>query len=325
MPSYSKRISWKLKNAYLKSIILKNRFSSYSYPYKNNILVFGSGRSGTTWLSEILVKSVDHSVLINEPLKNAKSKEIDRLGFTGWGQYIPENDQEWKEAHYLFQKLFSGRWFNPNHLHPINSLQEIPLAKWWVHKFIRGNLLMPWIINNFSVVKPIYIIRNPFAVVNSQLQHAGWGLAKNPDFPNGVQIPPFKYFNQFYQKYEEKFLKIRRIEELLALRWCMENEYILSHPYHNQKWITIMYESLLRDPKAEITRISQALAIPFRQNEMKELRRPSKSAFDKDIPSDQSLQSSKWKQQLSPIQKEYIEKILDESDFKEIYSSKEVF
>ena len=61
----------------------------------NRILVFASPRGGSTWLSEVL-GLMDSAVVVSEPFKKGKVKEIEALGFT-WHQPIPA-DARWPES-----------------------------------------------------------------------------------------------------------------------------------------------------------------------------------------------------------------------------------
>ena len=318
MKNFKSILTWKAKNVYLKSISFRNRHPSFSYPIDSNIVIFGSGRSGTTWIAEVL-NQIEGSTLLNEPLKNSNSKRIQKLGLTGWGQYIPENDTEWKEAHRFFTQLFSGQVYNPNHIHPKNSYRAIPKTTWWIHKFIRANLLMPWILNNFVIRPPLFIIRNPYAVVNSQLKHVGWGKGRRKDFPNGITLPHFEHFPEYYEKYAEAFAKVRRMEQQLTLRWIMENEYILSHPYHNHKWLTLSYELLVMHPKRELGRIFSNLDIHPPDDLFEHIRKMSNSSFSKGEIKNPQKQLNKWQSELNTEQKELIQETLSFTPFESIF------
>ncbi len=206
--SLKNKIEWRYRNAQYHLLRLFKK-----YEHKSGIIVFGSGRSGTTHLASVLA-SQDNFTLIDEPLKNASSYKVDKLGLTGWGQYIPEDEKHWPEAYSFFDRILSGNEFNPNHIPDNNSLFK---TEAWVFKFIRANLLMPWLINNFEVRTPIYILRTPYAVVSSRLKHGGWGLHKASKLEKAVQIPNFKYFDQFYSRYEKLYQEATYLEELLTL------------------------------------------------------------------------------------------------------------
>ena len=77
-----KKIFWRYQNFLIHSLRLYYQINQH--PHQNNIIVFGSGRSGTTLLAEALAQ-LDNAKLIDEPLKNSSSHKIDKLPLTGWG------------------------------------------------------------------------------------------------------------------------------------------------------------------------------------------------------------------------------------------------
>lgn len=313
---YSK-VEWQFKNIIFKAFQYK--LGNSPVDYTTNIVLFGSGRSGTTWLGEVL-SAQEGVTLIDEPLKLSNSYRVQSLGFTGWGQYIPEYEKNWGAAHKYFQDLLTGREFNPNHvLNHNKNIFDIFFTKVWLFKFIRAHFLMPWLLNNFEVRKPIFIIRNPYSVIASQMQHVGWGLGKQLKFDKPILVPNSRYYKEFYAHYQERFSKIQRLEELLALRWVMENEFVVNHPYHNKKWHTITYEDLYLNPCLEINKIQQACGINLSKNILDNLFKPSKSAKFEMSFKDKEKQLIKWKRQLSEQQITLIKGILDNSNIKDIY------
>lgn len=306
-------IKWRSKNLVIH--ILRLIYELKKHDHYSNIIIFGSGRSGTTFLSEVL-ESLNKAKLIDEPLKNSNSHKIDKIGFTGWGQFIPENEFKWKDAFHFFDRLLSGKEFNPNH---IRNLSNIFTTKIYVLKFIRGNMLMPWLIRNFQIRKPIYLIRNPYAVIASQLRHSGWNSNEPLKFKNGIIIPKFKYYNQFYNKYEIMFNEVRQLEEHLTLLWIMENEYIINHPMHNKEWIAISYEELILKPAQTLEKLGSLIDFPVTEKMKNLVNTPSYSSQKDEI--EVSVQLNGWKNYLSDNQVESIEKMLNRSSIKGIYKA----
>ncbi len=103
--------------------------------------------------------------------------------------------------------------------------------------------MLPWFINQFSFkYLPLVIVRHPFAVVASQLQHQGWDYSfqrfKIPNAP----------FNYFYEKHKRFLLSLNSKEEQLVALWCMTNNVVLRHSKNNNSWISINYENIVLDP-----------------------------------------------------------------------------
>ncbi len=244
------KVKWQVKN---KIIRLTN--SRKKIVDKDKIFVFGSGRSGTNWVSDLIAQSIE-AVVIHEPLKVNNSKRVQEVGFTGWGQYIPEQDTNWSEAFLFFEDLLNGKTINPNHLK--GSLIDYCQKHTLLYRFIGGNLLMPWVIQNFRLsYKPIFILRNPYSVVASQLNHPAW-YSKRTTFP--VAIPKFRYYDVFYSQYQPLFSIVRNRVEMFTAMWVLQNESIINNSAaHN--WITVQYERLFVDPQIEMKNLLKKLGI----------------------------------------------------------------
>lgn len=247
-------LSWWTKNLIIKSGSLK--FFQNSRDFEKNIIVFGSGRSGTTWLGEML-SDLYGGVMIDEPLKLSSSRRVQKAGFTGWCTYLDPQNQNQKFIK-IFDQFFRGYAINPNMYK--GKIDDFNFNSVWVWKLIRGHLLMPWLNENYHLTKQIFIIRNPFDVISSQLTHNGWvsrGLLADKE----IIMPVHGDSRIFYNKYKDLFKKSRFGEERLAIHWCIQNEFILKHKYNNLKWIQIRYEDLLRNPLDELTKIVNALGL----------------------------------------------------------------
>ena len=289
------KIKWKADRLRFLLMEEQNRRSN-RFKFHDNIVISGSGRSGTTWIAEVLA-SLPHHTLVNEPLKNSNSYKVQEIGFTGWGQYIPE-EADWPEAHDFFTRLFTGRELNPNYF---TDRKPTANTKVWVHKFIRIPFMLPWIVKNFPTRKPIHIIRNPYAVVASQLQHAGFGKGKIFDRKTNGFVPRFDHYDSFYQSWQQKFDKINSYTEKLALHWAFENSYVLNHPRCNQDWIILYYEDFLLNPHGILSKLSLEWEIDFGKINESVLKKQSYSLIN-DVPEDPQLQLMKWERHLDQTQ-----------------------
>lgn len=306
---YLNSTGWKVKNILFKTIQLTNDLLNKR---ANTYIIFGTGRSGTTWLAEIF-KEASGGILINEPLKNQSSYKIQKLGFTGWGQYIPEDlaYHDWESAFKYFDKLLKGREYNPNHVN--QDILEVITKNTYIIKFIRANYLMPWLVNNFMVNTPIYIVRNPFATIYSQLNHGGWGKDRDVYLKKKITIPKFIFYEKFYANYQIYYDNLTRIEELLALRWCNENSFIINHPFNNTKWKMVFYEYLVNQP-GELKKICNLYGFTLPNDEVVE--RSSNSSITKSNHD----RLFEWKTKLDPKQRELINNQLKKFGLENLYN-----
>lgn len=265
---------------------------------KKNIIITGCPRSGTTWLQELFC-SLENTYPLFEPLYLDDSPWFKELGFE-WRQYIPE-DYNWPEAKELFEKLFRGQYLTSWMVSQTN-IDLLKNVEFLVIKEVRANSLLPWLVRQFDIKPPIYIIRHPCATIASQMKMV-W-----KDFPQKFIIPETK-FPELYIKYKHILKNINLTVEHLAARWCLDNIIPLNHPENNRLWITVFYENLITSPQEEIPRIFNRLNIQLPQNIWDKVNIPSAMVQQtSQLQQNKIEQLSKWKNELS---EKDIETILD--------------
>ena len=320
-------------------------FSKKKINPKDNILIIGSPRSGTTWLMEILQLLPNYTYL-SEPINPILFPEAFTIGFTS-RTYLPI-DNDWPSGERHLDKIFRGHVMNhpiparlkdaennqPNYSPPsfqkqlqdLYKLQPKTLinhlfAKKLVVKFVRLNRLLPWISQRFQLRGIIFIIRHPCAVIASQLNTGFCGY--HPSSPPYTDIyPSLEMLLHEASKIEglspnvlQKLKEIKTREEILAATWCLDNLIPLSHakPY---PWTVVTYEKLIKEGEQELKRIFHEIGqktIP--PDCYKYLKKPSKLTTEQEqhIVTQRDKQLSKWKKKLS---EEQIKRILSVvSDF----------
>lgn len=240
------------------------RLRASSYDIGNTIVMAGSSRSGTTWLSEIL-HTIPRSCILQEPIRPWAVPEVDALGF-GWRPYIAP-DADWPEAEEFIRRVLTGQILN-RHTTRRASLLEILGNKCWIVKFVRANGLLRWMTEKFPIRTPVLLIRHPCAVVVSQMRHPSWSPTTSPVVDHRFLVA--------YPWLSDILTDIQTWEEALTATWCMDYLVPLSTPKPHP-WVLVTYEKLVRHGEEEIQRIFNALEIKVPQSAVKHLRIPSKS------------------------------------------------
>jgi hypothetical protein len=241
------------------------RLKAGSYDIGNTIVMTGSPRSGTTWLSEIL-HTIPRSCILHEPIRPYSVPEIDALGL-GWRPYIaPEVD--WPETEEFMRRVLTGQILY-RHTTRRASLVEILRNEHWIIKFGRANRLLRWMTEKFPIRTPILLMRHPCAVVASQMRHPSWSPAASPYVDSR--------FLAAYPWVSDILTDVETWEEALAATWCMDYFAPLSTP-KPRPWLLVTYEKLVRHGEEEIGRIFDTLELEVPKSAVKGLRAPSKSA-----------------------------------------------
>ena len=242
-----------------------------------NICIFAMGRGGSTMLMEAIQDGIkDSTTLIWEPLAagGIKIKKLKKWNFY-LQPYIPEEEKN-IDLIQIFQSLFNRENLNLSLTYHNKNLFKVPFNKKFIYKFCRGNLLLPWLVNNFNI-KSILILRSPYDVINSQINHNAYSeLKKNPAFI----IPQGTPYVEFFSNYQHILDKCNSPEEHLAIKWALNN-LIINHKLNDRKWVTVYYEELLNNPKKEIDKINSRLQLDLdiesTLNSMKKVSRTGSS------------------------------------------------
>ncbi|WP_299101284.1 sulfotransferase domain-containing protein [uncultured Winogradskyella sp.] len=208
--------------------------------FNKHIIVVGTARSGTSWLSETMAQQHRYRMLF-EPEHETRTKK----GYLLCDQWLT-SDTNTSETHRYISQVLKNRvdcdWIaqNSNRKYKLHLWPFIP--KKYVIKFVRANLAAQYINSAFNV-PVIHIIRNPYDVILSQ---------KRSNFPWLYDLSIFTAQEKLVQLIKEKFnydistyTKLTNIEKL-CLRWCIENVVPLEvfNGYKN-KAAVVKYEDLV--------------------------------------------------------------------------------
>lgn len=200
------------------------------------MIIVGSARSGTSWISELFALQYRYRMLF-EPeheFNTAKGKLI-------CDRYISKlTDSPAIKAY--FKRIFSNRvdcdWIAQisnrkwkRHLWPF-------IPKKYIIKFVRCNLAANYMINEFEI-PVLFVIRNPYDVLASQCQVKFPWLFDLSWFKGQDELCDLIKTTYGYDLNEERILSDF---ETLCLRWCIEN----SVPFlkKNPKFEVLKYETL---------------------------------------------------------------------------------
>lgn len=272
-----------------------------------NLLLFGDPRGGTTWLTELL-KEVPGTAVLWEPMHTRYVPRYDRLGFTCRTPeyqrccYLPE-DAESEIARACLEQMLTGKFLNEWTCF-MSSAREIKNADRLLIKFCYGTAMLPWLTRNFQFqYLPVHIVRHPFAVVASQLNHPHW-IYGAPDV-SPLNFTGFEFDcegHQLYGDHAQYLSGLKSKHELLTATWCISNLIPLQSDRNGADWITIYYEEIITEPERVFEDIFASWGMPIPETIWSRLRVPSVSTQDTNFRARPETQLSKWRDQLSQEQ-----------------------
>ena len=222
-------------------------------------LLIGSGRSGTTWLQDMLTMDFNYRSIF-EPLHELQVPIAKK-----YYNLFLESDAEIPELYnYLFNVFYrrvDNAWLSWMHFgitkntpifkKVLQYIYNLPKYKFWakhrVIKFIKANLMVEYLQQNFDV-NIIYLIRHPCAVISSQ-RKMGWNTKMD-------RVLSQKNLIEKYDDVRELILSANKEIEKLTVLWCIENSLILNQIRNKRiNVVFATYEDIVLNPEGELRRI----------------------------------------------------------------------
>jgi hypothetical protein len=268
------------------------------------MLVAGSGRSGTTWLANIISRQMPCRIMF-EPFHSMHIRDYSKFHYF---QYMRPAEQNYDLLLYC-HKILSGnirnKWID-------REIDHI-LPKYRLIKDIRTNLFLKWFSNNFPNVPILYIIRHPCAVALSFIE-LSWSVE--------LDITSFlsqgKLIDDFLLEKLDIIRSAKTIEERIAVFWCISNLIPLSHFSPNDLNI-FFYENICAQPHIEIPRIFGVAKHQHDESVFKYLEHPSTTSQDISAIVTGESRIERWKEKLSSKQINNILSIVRSFEMDHIY------
>ncbi|MEE9373993.1 MAG: sulfotransferase domain-containing protein [Saprospiraceae bacterium] len=219
------------------------------------IIIAGFGRSGTTWVSDIVSKTMGGLILFepDHPCVNNNSEN--------WiyKAHLHQNviDFEWER---FFLKKNKNQWLLRNHLISNENQSDEILNSIWNNSQIIGFKCIRWnhSLDTLSILsgnKLIYIIRHPLAVVASLLRRPNFFL----EFGWDTHWQLFKKRNPLKEINLEQYDHSQKSIKYVAM-WAISNIKALTD-LHTKKIPFWQYEKLYHTPYEEAKRMLSFLGV----------------------------------------------------------------
>ena len=226
--------------------------------HQNTVFLAGTGRSGTTWLQELINHNNDYRIMF-EPFHSNKVNII----------------KHWNYRQYLRGDANSERYLKPAEIilsgdikHPwIDSHNYKMIARKRLVKDIRTQLILHWIKQKFPDIPIILLLRHPCAIANSKIK-LGWGSHLD-EFLDQKQL-----LDDFLHPFVEELQESVSMFENHIFLWCIEN-YIPMTQFSGNNILVAFYETICQYPQQEARRIFSFLRQPLPENILDKTSKPS--------------------------------------------------
>lgn len=268
---------------------------------QKTILLAGSGRSGTTWVENLLNHDNSKRVIF-EPFDIKRNRSISH-----WNprQYL-EADEAGTEYLEPLREILSGRFRSQWS----DQFNKKIFASSRLIKAIRANFLLPWIHRTYPDLPIVFLMRHPCAVAHSRIQ-MGWEASllsyQSQDALMGGVLNPFRsLLSQEFDEFEKHILV-----------WCVEN-YVPLTLMEPGSMHVVFYEDLVR--QKEIEALFKAVGESAPHLDELEMNKPSAlSRHDSSINQGEDMLRS-WTKKVSDDQIEKAMKLLAEFGLDKVYN-----
>jgi hypothetical protein len=209
--------------------------------FDNTVWVIGDGRSGSSWFADLLAGTLGYRQLY-EPFHPYMVEEFHGFALNHFQPRGLKNER----LRTALEQVFEGRI---NHRR-VNSRAAGLLFNGLVAKDVFASLFAAWAVQNFPAVKPVLLMRNPFAVALSKTQHGNYAWNNGP-----AELLQQSELVQRHLRDDVGFLREveARGDPLLnhLAVWAILHA-VLFRQFAPEKLHIATYENVLRDPAAEI-------------------------------------------------------------------------
>ncbi len=246
-------------------------FLELNHDPNHTLLLVGSGRSGTTWLAEILVDALG-ARLVFEPLR---TQSVPWTWPVSRGHYLGADDDADEAVAAVLDRILSGRIRNRF----TDKYNKARLVSRRVVKEVRATNLLPWIVRRYPRTPVVYLLRHPVPTAWS-VSELGWPEQLEPLLSQqSLMQGPLKPFQSLIDEAAASTDRFHRV----VLQWCLEN-FVPIHQLDARRVHVVFYEQMVDDPGGELERLRSYL-LSFGPDwdaetaSVKSVARPSRSNY----------------------------------------------
>jgi len=297
----------------------------YSQAHQKNrspeetILLTGAPRSGTTWIYEILSALLNSSFGVWEPLNPRNYRILNRFD-EPLRPYLNPGDKD-QNLYRFFEALLKGQLYQTSTMERFDLQRFLRIARSsdpLIVKSVRGNRILPWLVEHFKLKNTWLLLRHPCAVISSQLNHGSWEYVKQPKNLKHPKI--VRELLEELPRVRELVKKNLRPEEKLAVTWGFDY-YVPLRFMHRNNYQLLFYEHVVRNGKDSLIPFCERLGVDYKNFHFDSLLNKKSFTTKKDEQGITNDPLSKWKFRLSKEQTERILTVVKAFglDFYDIY------
>ncbi|MCC7163625.1 MAG: sulfotransferase [Anaerolineae bacterium] len=261
----------------------------YSRDHRKTILIVGSGRSGTTWLANVVNYKNEYRDVF-EPFHPVRVPIAHNLRYNVYLRPDDPHPEFQALARPLLTGAFQNDWTNRNNRRRIADKRIV--------KEIRLHHSLKWIAAHFPQMPIVLVLRHPLAVAESR---------RALNWPSRIEI--FLERPELVADYLEPF--VPHIQRALPFPeqsferdiffWCIEN-YVPLQQFRPGEIHLAYYEDLVLDPAFAIRLLFQFLNKPFEPRVLEVIETPSSQTRSDSSVHSRTSKLDRWERAFTPAQ-----------------------
>lgn len=286
-------------------------FNSHNECEENDIFIFSSPRSGSTWLMEIINSQTDFKY-VNEPLHTNRHKGYLTNIKPTWAEIYSGFDREYDFLNF-FRKINNDKLFvGQQKLKHMYKGEFDYNTNRKVFKILRAKDLINKFEDEFEITV-VYLLRHPISVALSLVK-------EDMENRSVYYLNNKKYMHDFFSQdqidYSFDILKNGSKFEERILQWCLENVPPLKY-LNSTKWVIVSYEELVVNEKETLKKLYNQLNLNDLDSMLKQIKKPSRTTEDKkskELINKRNKESliKKWENEITNLERKKAFQILNE-------------
>lgn len=220
----------------------KVSFLELNHDAGNTLLLVGSGRSGTTWMAEVLTEALDCR-LVYEPLR---AKSVPWAWPIRPGHYLSAEADADPAVAAVVDRILKGRIRNRF----ADNYNSVRFPRRRLVKEVRATNLLPWLVRHYPRTPVVYLLRHPVPTAWS-VTALGWpGKLEEFLAQPALMEGPMKPFLAVIEEASQSSDQFHRV----VLQWCLENVVPTRFLGMGEAHV-VFYENMVEDPWGELERL----------------------------------------------------------------------
>lgn len=289
-PQYASRVG-RLRGGSKDSLkrLSQGAFLDFNRDPGRTVFVAGDGRSGTTWIAEIINFNNDYRFIF-EPFHPRFSPVARSMPFF----YYADPNSVDTQLLTIAQRVLTGEYRDTRS----DQFNKRRFASRRVIKDIFSNLMLKWLCTHFPSIRPVLIVRHPFAVAASKmgLTDCVWGVEPT------AYLQQLPLMRDHLLPYRDLVVEVTDEFDAHILNWCITH-FIPFRQFHRNQIHLVAFEHLNINRAREIQRLFCYLGMNGVEKACSVSMKPSATTVRSDDFDDHYAICTGWTKQV-PIERQ---------------------